>query len=371
MEATLAEGMRGVLSAEQRVRLVAGLKAFQGERSRSALLQVVRGDPEPHGAGRRARAVGGMLDAEELFLTATRALADPHRDVRHAAIGLFRRVAPEKALPALIRQLKGDDDPVTLQAVAEQAEADFDAFVDLALGVALDGQEAIMVARVARYMHHPGLARVLGVIARSETPEVREAVARAWAGPARHHRRGRARGDDHRSHGLGAARRRSRRGSVPGAGTGSPRCSTIPIPGSGRTWRWPCSTPPDRGVTRAGSSRIPTRWCAPMLFAVRLLRGDTGEPPAAMSISRPAAATADSPALAPRDWLRETARGALDARGSGAAPPWRSPSWTMRWPTRSCGPTRSAAIRDQVTRMLASWRESPEPAAGVSRELIA
>src|SRR4029450_11063445 len=63
-----------------------------------------------------------------------------------------------------------------------RAEADFDAFVDLALGVALDGREAIMVARVARFMHHPGLARVLGVIARSDTPDVRDAVARAWAG---------------------------------------------------------------------------------------------------------------------------------------------------------------------------------------------
>ena len=74
----------------------------------------------------------------------------------------------------------------TLQAVADRAEADFDAFVDLALGVALDGQEAIMVARVARFMHHPGLARVLGVIARSETPDVRDAVARAWRRAPRH-----------------------------------------------------------------------------------------------------------------------------------------------------------------------------------------
>ncbi len=53
MEATLAEGMRGVLSPEQRVRLVAGLRAFQGERSRSALLSVIRSDPSPGGTGRR------------------------------------------------------------------------------------------------------------------------------------------------------------------------------------------------------------------------------------------------------------------------------------------------------------------------------
>ena len=59
-------------------------------------------------------------------------------------------------------------------------KSDFDAFVDLALGVALDGQEAIMVARVARLHAPPRPGRVLGVIARSETPDVRR---RASPGP--------------------------------------------------------------------------------------------------------------------------------------------------------------------------------------------
>jgi HEAT repeat protein len=355
MEATLAEGMRGVLSAEQRIRLVAGLKAFQGERSRSALLQVIRGDPSPEVRAAALAAVGEMLEEEELFLTASRALADPHRDVRHAAIALFKRIGPEKALPALVRQLKGDDDPVTLQAVADRAEADFDAFVDLALGVALDGQEAIMVARVARFMHHPGLARVLGVIARSETPDVRDAVARAWAS---------------RPDMIDQAALESmtadptvsvRRGAVQ-AWRGARRWDRLalmlndPDPGIRQDVALAFLDAPDVAPL-AVLEQDPDEMVRAMLFAVRLLHGDTGEI-SGLSVSRPAAATAIRRAR-PTDWLRETARGALEGKERApAALALAVLDDEVAYHVMRADPLRT--IRDQVTRMLASWRESPD-----------
>ncbi len=76
-----------------------------------------------------------MLDASELHLTASRALTDPHKSVRHAAVALFQRLAPDKGLPGLLRLLHSEQDPVVLQAVAQQAEAAFPAFLDLALGL--------------------------------------------------------------------------------------------------------------------------------------------------------------------------------------------------------------------------------------------
>jgi HEAT repeat protein len=356
METTLAEGMRGVLSPDQRVRLVAGLKAFQGERSRSALLQVVRGDPSPAVRATALTAVGGMLDAEELFLTATRALADPHRDVRHAAIGLFQAVAPEKALPALVRQLKGDDDPVTLTAVAEQAEAAFDAFVDLALGVALDGQEAIMVARVSRFMHHPGLARVLGVIARGETPEVREAVARAWA----------ARPDiidESALEGMTTDPTVSVRRAAAQAWLGARRWQRLaamlndPDPGIRQDLALALFESPDAS-SLGRLQEDPDEMVRAVLFAVRLLRGDTTEPPTSYVISRPAAATAVRRATTV-ERLRETAKGSLDARERGAAALALAVlDDEVAYQVMRADPLW--AIRDQVGRMLASWRESSE-----------
>jgi HEAT repeat protein len=332
------------------------MEAFQGERSRSALLQVIRGDPSPTVRAAALRAVGEMLEEEELFLTASRALADPHRDVRHAAIDLFRRVGPEQALPALIRQLKGDDDPVTLQAVAERAESDFEAFVDLALGVALDGQEAIMVARVARYMHHPGLARVLGVIARSEAPEVRDAVARAWAGRPDMI-------DEAALEGMTADPTVSvRRGAVQ-SWRGARRWDRLalmlndPDPGIRQDVALAFLEAPDVAPL-ALLEHDPDEMVRAMLFAVRLLHGDTGEAAGAISISRPAASTAIRRAR-PTDWLRETARGALDGKDRApAALALAVLDDEVAYHVMRADPLRS--IRDQVTRMLASWRESPD-----------
>jgi HEAT repeat protein len=356
MEATLAEGMRGVLSPDQRIRLVAGLKAFQGDRSRSALLQVIRGDPSPLVRAAALLAVSGMLDAEELFLTASRALADPHRDVRHAAIALFQRIAPDRALPALIRQLKGDDDPVTLQAVAEQAEAAFDTFVDLALGVALDGQEAIMVARVARYMHHPGLARVLGVIARSESTAVRDAVARAWS----------ARPDmidDSALEGMTVDPSVTvRRGAVQ-AWLGARRWDRLramladPDPGIRLDVALAFLDAPDASPL-GPLQQDPDEMVRAALFVVRVLRGESTEPPTDRSISRPAAATALRQAR-PLDTLRDAARNAVDPKARAAAALGLAVADDeMAYHAMRSDPLWS--IRDQVGRMLSGWGEPPD-----------
>lgn len=181
MEAALADGVRGVLDAEGRRRLVAGLRSFKGEKSRGALLQIVRGDPSPEVRAAALAAVAALLDPDELLDVGRRALGDPHPAVRRTAVQLFQSLAPAVALPNLIRLLRADDDLAVLQGVAAQAEAAFEVFLDLTLGLALDGAEGVMVVKVARFIHHPKIARVLLPIAASPAPEVREAVADLWA----------------------------------------------------------------------------------------------------------------------------------------------------------------------------------------------
>jgi HEAT repeat protein len=179
-ESSLAEGMRSMLDAGERIRLISGLRAFQGEQSRGALLQVIRGDPSPEVRTAALTAVSGLVDGDELLAVARRALGDPSLLVRRAAVGLFARIAPERGLPSLLHTLRADDDPAVLASVAEVAEAAFHTFVDLALGMPLDVREAVLVAQVARYIHHPELPRLLPVMARSGSPEVREAIAALW-----------------------------------------------------------------------------------------------------------------------------------------------------------------------------------------------
>ncbi len=181
MEASLTEGIRGVLDPAERLRLISGLRAFQGDRSRGALLQVVRSDPSPDVRAAGLLAVAGMLDADELQQAATRALSDPNATVRRTAVTLFGRIAPDRALPNLMKMLRpDDDDPVVLQAVATQAESSFDTFVDLTLGLGLGGRELVIAARVARYIHHPRLPSLLPPMAQSRAPEVRQALAELW-----------------------------------------------------------------------------------------------------------------------------------------------------------------------------------------------
>jgi HEAT repeat protein len=176
-QTSLAEGMRSMLDAGERVRFVSGLRAFQGEQSRGALLQVIRGDPSPEVRAAALDAVSGLLDEDQLLDIARRALGDPSLLVRRAAVGLFAGIAPERGLPSLLRALRADDDPAVLASVAELAEASFSGFVDLAVGLPRDGEEALLVARVARYVHHPELARLLPALGRSGSPDVRRAIA--------------------------------------------------------------------------------------------------------------------------------------------------------------------------------------------------
>jgi HEAT repeat protein len=180
-ERSLAEGMRSILDSGERIRLISGLRAFQGEQSRGALLQVIRGDPSPEVRTAALTAISTLLQGDELLALAERALGDPSLLVRRAAVGLFAGIPPERGLPSLLQTLRADDDPAVLAAVAERAEAAFPSFVDLALGLPLDGPEATLVARVARYIHHPELPRLLPVMARSGSPEVREAIAALWS----------------------------------------------------------------------------------------------------------------------------------------------------------------------------------------------
>jgi HEAT repeat protein len=166
-----------MLEAGARVRLVSGLRAFQGEQSRRGLLQMIRGDPSPEVRTAALTALVGLLDADELVVVGSRALTDPSLLVRRAAVGLFALVPPERAFPVLLRTLRADDDPALLASVAELAEAAFPAFVDYAVGGALEGEEALLIARVARLVHHPDLARLLPGLARSGSPEIRRAIA--------------------------------------------------------------------------------------------------------------------------------------------------------------------------------------------------
>ena len=356
MEQTLAEGMRGVLSPEQRVRLVAGLRAFQGDRSRSALLSVVRSDPSPEVRAAALTAVGGMLDANELHLTATRALADPNKSVRHAAVALFQRIAPEKGLPGLLRLLRSDEDPVVLQTVAQQAEAAFPAFLDLALGLDTGGPEAVLLCRVARYMHHPDLKRVMSAVGRSTAVQVREAVAALWA----------ARPDlmdDAALEGLsvdpsvtvrrtavaawGAARHFGRLASMLGD----------PDPGVRQDIALAFLNAPDTAALEP-LFLDPDEMVRASLFVTRLLRGEWSEPPGAFGITRSAAATAVRYAV-PVESLRDMARDEQDpARRLPAALALAVLGDEAAFTVMRTDPMW--AVRDRVGRMLAGWREPPD-----------
>lgn len=176
----LAEGLRGVLDAGERVRLIGSLRAFQGDQSRGALLQIVRGDPTPEVRTAALAAVTGMLEPDELLTVGARALGDPSALVRRAAVTLFARGAPDRALARLIQVMRVDDDPAVLATVAGLAEEHFPVFVEVALRVLRESDRAVLVVRIARHILHGDLAALLPPLARNAAPEVREAVAELW-----------------------------------------------------------------------------------------------------------------------------------------------------------------------------------------------
>ncbi len=179
-EAALARGLDEVLEPAGRIHLIAGLKALQSEESREALLETARRDPSPEARTAALSALGGLTEGDELLGIAREALSDPSLLVRRAAVALFSRIAPDKGLPLVLRSLRPGDDPAVFAAVAELATPNFKTFADLALRMPDDGAAALVLVRVARDVHHPDLPRLLPVLARSRSPEVRGAIAELW-----------------------------------------------------------------------------------------------------------------------------------------------------------------------------------------------
>lgn len=180
MEAELAGGMRSALEPAERVRLVHGLRALQGERARSVLLQVARSDPSPLVRAAALTAAGGMLDGDEVLAAGRRALGDPSLEVRRVAVELFRKVDPTAGLPVLLQLLHGTDDEPTFRTVAAMADAAFEPFVDQVLALAPDGEEVLTFARIARYMRHPQVPRLARALADSPAPRIRAALGALW-----------------------------------------------------------------------------------------------------------------------------------------------------------------------------------------------
>ncbi len=179
-QAALARGTRSMPDAGDRVRLIGSLRAFRGEQSRDALLQMARGDPIPEVRTAALAAAGDLLTEDELLATAARALGDPSVLVRRAAVELFTRARPQPALHRLVQCLQLNDDPAVLAAAATLAEERFTEFAMAAQALPRDSERAILAIRIARYIMHPDLADLVPQFARSGSPDVREAVAELW-----------------------------------------------------------------------------------------------------------------------------------------------------------------------------------------------
>jgi HEAT repeat protein len=173
-------GMKSILDAGDRVALISSLRAFHGEQSRGALLQMVREDPTPEVRIAALTAVGDLLDPEELVAVGSRSLGDPSALVRRNAVALFSRVDPARALARLIQQLRVDDDPAVLAAAAGLAEEHFTLFAQAARVVPPESERAVLVIRIARHIVHPDLPALLTPFTRSISAEVRAALVDLW-----------------------------------------------------------------------------------------------------------------------------------------------------------------------------------------------
>jgi HEAT repeat protein len=179
-QASLAQGMRSMLDSGERVRLISSLRAFQGEPSRDALLQIVREDPIPEVRTAALTAVADLLNPEELLAVGARSLGDPSVLVRRTAVALFTRVAPARALARLIQLLRVEEEPAVLAAAGGLAEQHFTLFAQVALGLPLESERAVLVIRMVRHIVHPDLPGLLPPFARSSSPEVRAALIDLW-----------------------------------------------------------------------------------------------------------------------------------------------------------------------------------------------
>lgn len=179
-EAELAGGMAEVLEAGGRVRLIGGLKAMPGEESREALIEAARRDPSPEARTAALEALADVIEPDALHGVLREALGDSSLLVRRAAVGLFSRIPLEQAFPTLLRSLRPNDDATVYGTVADLVTSSFRVFTEHALKMPDDGDEAIVAVRVARYVGHPDVQRLVRPLARSRSPEVREAVASFW-----------------------------------------------------------------------------------------------------------------------------------------------------------------------------------------------
>ena len=378
---SLAEGMRSMLDAGERIRFVSGLRALQGEQSRGALLQV---DPR-RSQSRGARRGPGSRSAA----CSTRTSCSTWRAARWATRACWcaaRRSGSSPGSPrsAGCRACCGPCAPTTIPrsspSVAELAEASFPGFVDLALGLPLDGEEALLVARVARYVHHPELARLLPALARSGSPDVRRAIAALFrhrpdaaddvvlealvldpvvAGAQGGRRRGRRRGavGPARAHGG-----RSRSGRAP-RGRAGPGRRVGPGPRCPRDARPPGRRPRDdrarrglrgRGCCRAG--RCPSR------------PGSTRAPrPRAVAEAAHLPALRETARTAPAEERRLAAALALALlRGRRRAPGGPDRPGALDPPpgerrARARGRAREADEETPPSRPSSSWRWSRSP----------
>jgi HEAT repeat protein len=310
--AALARGMEEVLDPGGRVRLIGGLRALQGQESRDALTEAAHSDPSPEARTAALAALGGLLDADELLSVARHALDDPSLLVRRAAATLFSKIAPEKGLPVLLHGLRPGDDATVFAAAADLAGPAFRVFADLALRMPDDGDEALVVLGVARRLSHPDLPRLLPVLARSRSPEVREGIASLW----------RQRPDTADAEALatltldpaaGVRRAAARAASAIRSWGLLERLAADPDPSVRREAALSIGAarepPPETDAvldTLAGDISMPVRAAA---FAARLVQGVPLPPPPGVELREAAAAVHDSADLTT---LRETALTASD-----------------------------------------------------------
>jgi hypothetical protein len=80
----------------------------------------------------------------------------------------------------LIQALRVDDDPAVLADAAGLAEEHFPSFRDAVSTAPLPDTQAVVVTRVARYIHHPELSALVTPFSRSAAPTVRQSVAELW-----------------------------------------------------------------------------------------------------------------------------------------------------------------------------------------------
>jgi HEAT repeat protein len=178
---SLAQAPGRVLDPRERVRLISGLRAFDGNESSNALIQMVRADPSPEVRTAALTALGDLLDTDELIAVGSRALGDPDLMVRRAAVKLFSKAPANRAFDTLLSGIRLDDDPVLFSGVAELAEEHFQEFAESANGKRPDDHRALLVIKVAQHIRHPNLRRLLPRLAQSGSPEVRESVAELWS----------------------------------------------------------------------------------------------------------------------------------------------------------------------------------------------